>query len=202
MSLHTRSSRTSLSNLQLLRWISASAAQRNAPLPIIYTIGYEGTDIERFVSTIKSVGIKVIADVRAIPLSRKKGFSKLVLESRLLSAQIEYHSYVALGDPKPGRDAAKTGDYERFRDIYEAHLEGASAQAALEKLVNVAKSNATCLLCFERAPEACHRTLIANRMSLVGFDTCNLFGDDPLRYVRNAKKFKSIRLSQSAAAAE
>jgi uncharacterized protein (DUF488 family) len=42
----------------------------------IYTIGYEGTDIERFVRTLKIVGVEQPVDVRAVPLSRKKGFSK------------------------------------------------------------------------------------------------------------------------------
>ncbi len=51
-------------------------------MSIVYTIGYEGTDIDRFVSTLKAVGVEVVADVRAIALSRKKGFSKTALKQR------------------------------------------------------------------------------------------------------------------------
>jgi hypothetical protein len=49
----------------------------------IYTIGYEGTDIERFVQTLKIVGVEQLVDVRAVALSRKKGFSKNGLRNRL-----------------------------------------------------------------------------------------------------------------------
>ena len=38
---------------------------------LVFTIGYEGTDIERFIETLKIVGVKVLADVRAVALSRK-----------------------------------------------------------------------------------------------------------------------------------
>ena len=49
---------------------------------MVFTIGYEGTDIERFIATLKIVDVKVLADVRAVALSRKKGFSKNALRTR------------------------------------------------------------------------------------------------------------------------
>jgi uncharacterized protein (DUF488 family) len=45
-------------------------------MSVVYTIGYESTDIDRFVTTLKTAGIERVADVRAVTLSRKKGFSK------------------------------------------------------------------------------------------------------------------------------
>ena len=78
-------------------------------MPLIYTIGYEGTDIERFVATLKIVGIKHLADVRAVAVSRKKGFSKSALSARLDAEGIQYFHFIELGDPKPGRDAARAG---------------------------------------------------------------------------------------------
>jgi uncharacterized protein (DUF488 family) len=56
-------------------WVSRS-------VNVVYTIGYEGTDIDGFVATLKAVGVKTLADVRAIALSRKKGFSKMSLPAR------------------------------------------------------------------------------------------------------------------------
>lgn len=67
----------------------------------VYTIGYEGTDIERFVQTLKAVGIEVLADVRAVALSRKKGFSKTALRNNLAEAGIEYIHLNALGTRSP-----------------------------------------------------------------------------------------------------
>lgn len=88
----------------------------------VYTIGYEGTDIERFVKTLTAVGIEAVADVRAVPLSRKKGFSKNALQEHLEKAGIKYLAMQQLGDPKEGREAAKAGDYDRFRSIYSGHV--------------------------------------------------------------------------------
>ncbi len=42
----------------------------------IATIGYEGSTIEDFVAALRHASINVLIDVRELPLSRKKGFSK------------------------------------------------------------------------------------------------------------------------------
>jgi uncharacterized protein (DUF488 family) len=54
----------------------------------LYTIGYEGTDIDRFVATLKAVGVQLLADVRALPLSRKRGFSKNGAASKSLAVVV------------------------------------------------------------------------------------------------------------------
>jgi uncharacterized protein (DUF488 family) len=77
-----------------------------------YTIGYEGTDIDRFVETLKVNGVELLADVRALPLSRKEGFSRSKLRQRVESECIAYLHLEALGDPKEGRDAARKRRFE------------------------------------------------------------------------------------------
>ncbi len=168
---------------------------------VIYTIGYEGTDVDRFVATLKAVGIKVLADVRAVAASRKKGFSKSALRARLEEEGIAYTHLVDLGDPRPGRDAAKAGRYEEFRTIYHEHFEGAEAQAAFETLSEVAGERPTCLLCFERAPENCHRSIVADSLRVSGMEVFNLYGDDPNRYVRHAAKLPRYHPREGASAA-
>ncbi len=170
-------------------------------MSILYTIGYEATDIERFVATLKAVGIQRLADVRAIPRSRKKGFSKKSLSARLEVEGIEYLPFQALGDPKPGRAAARAGYYDLFRAIYAAHLDSDDARSCLNKLVAVAGEKPTCLLCFERDPITCHRSIVAKELTVYGFEVLNLFGDDPERYVRNAHLLPRYNPRQSAAAA-
>ncbi|TGW07799.1 DUF488 domain-containing protein, partial [Mesorhizobium sp. M2D.F.Ca.ET.145.01.1.1] len=134
-------------------------------MSVVYTIGYEGTDIERFVATLKAVGIERLADVRAVALSRKKGFSKKALSTRLEAEGIEYLHFIDLGDPKPGRDAARAGFFDKFRAIYSAHLDSDDAQSSLRELVVVAGEKPTCLLCFERDPVTCHRSIGAGAMT-------------------------------------
>ncbi len=170
-------------------------------MSVFYTIGYEGTDIDRFVQTLKHVGIQRLADVRAVALSRKKGFSKKALAARLAEEGIEYLHFISLGDPKPGREAARSGLFDEFRAIYGAHLDSPAAQAALDELRAAVSELATCLLCFEREPSSCHRSIVASELSQAGMRVFDLYGDDPERYVRNASKVPRFNARQGAAAA-
>lgn len=171
-------------------------------MSVVYTIGYEGTDIERFIGTLKAVGIRQLADVRAVPHSRKKGFSKKSLGARMEAEGIVYLPFQPLGDPKPGRDAARAGQYDLFRAIYSKHLNSEDAQASLRELLAAAGEEPTCLLCFERDPATCHRSVVAEQMSRsAGFDVCDLFGDDPDRYLRNFHRMPRHHPCEGAAAA-
>lgn len=171
-------------------------------MSVVYTVGYEGTDIERFVRTLKAAGVERLADVRAVAVSRKPGFSKTKLAARLASEGIEYLHFVALGDPKPGREAARAGQFDVFRSIYGEHIATSEAQASLRDLIDFIQDAATCLLCFERDPQTCHRTIVARELvEETGFELCNLFADDPERYVRHASKLPRFHSRESVTAA-
>jgi uncharacterized protein (DUF488 family) len=134
-------------------------------VPTLATIGYEGTTIEPFIRALKKAQIRRLADIRDLPLSRKKGFSKTALAARLEQAGIVYLHIKALGDPKPGRLAARRGEFAAFKRIYANHLGGKPAQAALRELGKVASQAKTCLLCFEQNPSNCHRQIVASRLA-------------------------------------
>jgi uncharacterized protein (DUF488 family) len=171
-------------------------------MSVVFTVGYEGTDIDRFIQTLKAVGVERLADVRAVAVSRKPGFSKTKLASRLAEENIEYAHFVALGDPKLGREAARSGEYDLFRAIYGAHIETSAAQESLRDLVEFTQSAPTCLLCFERDPATCHRTIVAREViEETGFEVFNLFADDPERYVRHASKLPRFHPSEGLTAA-
>lgn len=167
-----------------------------------YTIGYEGTDIERFVATLKLVRVEAVADVRAVALSRKKGFSKTALRTRLEAEGIRYIHFVELGDPKAGRDAARAGQFAEFERIYTGHLVQSQAQAVLGKLRSLVAEAATCLLCFERDPKVCHRSIVATRLKQHGMDVVDLFADSPNRYVGFPEKLARRRTGESASATQ
>lgn len=152
----------------------------------VYTIGYEGTDIGRFVETLVAVGVKTVADVRAVPHSRKRGFSKEALRGALAGADISYQHFLDLGDPKEGRDAARSGNYDRFRAVFTAHMATDAARSSLATLARLADAEPTCLLCFERDPNVCHRSIIASELRDCGMKVFDLYGDAPSRYVRHA----------------
>lgn len=130
----------------------------------LYTIGYEGTAIEAFVLTLLEAGVDTLIDVRDLPLSRKKGFSKAILRETLEANGISYVHLRGLGDPKPGRDAARAGKMRLFKSIFGRHMRSTEAQLDLLVANAIAHEKAVCLMCFERNHCDCHRSIVAHHM--------------------------------------
>lgn len=126
----------------------------------IFTIGYEATTMADFLATLKTAGVERVIDVRALPLSRRPGFSKSSLAASLAEAGIGYVHLKALGTPKRGRDAAKKGDVATLKAVYADQLELPEAQAQAAQMLDLAAEMPSALLCFERDPCHCHRTLL------------------------------------------
>lgn len=133
---------------------------------MLFTIGYEGAAQRDLIETLRAEGVARLIDVRALPLSRKPGFSKRVLAASVEAAGIAYTHLRALGTPKPGRDAARRGDVATLARVYGAHLATPEAEAALAEAHTLAASGASCLLCFEADPVCCHRSIVAERLGL------------------------------------
>ncbi|TPG43307.1 DUF488 domain-containing protein [Sphingomonas koreensis] len=126
----------------------------------IYTIGYEGVTSDDFIAALTTAGVEQVIDVRALPLSRRPGFSKTPLKGALAEAGIGYVHLKALGTPKAGRDAAKKGDRATLEAVYEGQLELPEAQAQAAQMRGLAGEKVSALLCYERDPSCCHRTLL------------------------------------------
>jgi uncharacterized protein (DUF488 family) len=143
----------------------------------LFTIGYEGLDPERLRVALGDAGVATLADVRAVANSRKRGFSKTALRTGLEEAGFGYTHARVLGTPKAGRQAARAHDATLMRKIYcEEVLDTADGGLALDELCALAARAPTCLLCFERDPELCHRRVLAERMAMRGFTIVDLFG--------------------------
>ncbi|MBB6307515.1 DUF488 family protein [Xanthobacter tagetidis] len=127
-----------------------------------FTIGYEGTTPSAFAAALENAGVDLLVDVRAVAASRRPGFSKGALSASVNSQGIGYVHLRALGTPKEGREAARSGDAAGLTRIYGAHLQTDPAKAALQELKDLASGRRICLLCFERHVEGCHRLLIAD----------------------------------------
>ena len=126
----------------------------------VFTIGYEGATMAEFLAALTAAGVAQVIDVRALPLSRRPGFSKSTLAASLTAAGIGYVHLKALGTPKEGRDAAKKGDVATLRRVYADQLELPEAQAQAAMMRTLAAEMPSALLCFERDPCHCHRTLL------------------------------------------
>lgn len=124
-----------------------------------FTIGYEGATVGEFIAALEAAGVKLVADIRALPLSRRPGFSKTPLKAALGEAGIAYVHLRALGTPAAGREAARKGRQAELERIYRGQLDLPEAMAQSARLRDLAAATPTALLCFEREPAGCHRSL-------------------------------------------
>ncbi|MBN1321469.1 MAG: DUF488 domain-containing protein [Thermoleophilia bacterium] len=128
------------------------------------TSGYQGQDAAAWSARLLAHGIEVVVDVRDLPLSRKKGFSKSQLKALLGERGIKYLHVKELGNPKVYRDALRQGlDFEEFARIFRRRLE--TKATTLEELSDLAASRRVCLLCYEEDPTTCHRSLVAESVA-------------------------------------
>ncbi len=111
----------------------------------IFTIGYEATTMADFLSALKVAGVERVIDVRALPLSRRPGFSKTSLAASLREAGFDYVHLKALGTPKRGRDAAKKGDVATLTAVYDEQLELPEAQAQAAIMLGLAAEKPSAL---------------------------------------------------------
>ena len=135
-------------------------------MPALATIGYEGTTIDQVVTTLKQSEVTLLIDVRAVPQSRKPGFSKRQLAAALDEAGIAYVHLQALGTPKPGRDAVRAGHPERMTPIFREHMTSDRSQAELAQAKRLVRERPACLLCFERDHTHCHRQVVAEMLGM------------------------------------
>ena len=133
----------------------------------IATIGYEGSTIDIFVAALRRSSIDVLIDVRELPLSRKKGFSKNQLADALAGSGIEYVHLRGLGDPKDGRNAARARNYGLFRKIFGRHMETETALRDIDIAADLVRTRRACLMCFECDHAKCHRSIVAERLAQI-----------------------------------
>lgn len=131
----------------------------------IFTIGYQGATQAELVAALRAAGVARLIDVRAVPLSRKPGFSKTALGAALAEAGIDYVHLRALGTPPAGRYAARKGDRATMEAVYAEQLEQPEAIAEGAMMRDLAAEKPSALLCFERDPAICHRTVLLERVA-------------------------------------
>ena len=129
-------------------------------MPPLFTIGYARATQDALIGELRAGGVELLADIRALPLSRRPGFSKTSLAAAVAEAGMTYRHFRHLGTPREGREAARRGDYAALRAIYEGQLELPEALAQLAELQSLAQHQRTCLLCYCEEAAHCHRALL------------------------------------------
>jgi len=132
----------------------------------IYTLGYQGVDVDSYVSKLKAAGVGIVADVRETPWSHKRGFCKNILSSELSKAGIEYVHVKSAGNPKENRRTSLdlTECLRRYRVYLDENPAGVTDLIDLVRTA-ASRSRTVCLTCFEKDVNDCHRSILVDAMS-------------------------------------
>lgn len=135
----------------------------------IFTIGHSNHPIERFVALLQAAGVSLLADVRSTPYSRRvPQYNRERLRDTLKAAGIDYRH---LGDALGGKPQGGARDYI-------AMARTPAFAAALDAVIAESSRGAVSLMCAEREPMDCHRTILVSRhLATRGVDIVHLLAD-------------------------
>jgi len=125
----------------------------------IYTIGHSNHSSDEFIALLQAHNIQALVDVRSQPFSRyNPHFNRENLSVTLRLAQIHYTS---LGNSLGGRPKDESlYDEGSERPDYQRQRQTAHYQQGLQRLVDLAQTQNTAMMCSEGDPDTCHRTLL------------------------------------------
>jgi uncharacterized protein (DUF488 family) len=126
----------------------------------IYTIGHSNHAAVRFIDLLQGAGIDCVADVRSTPFSRRNPqFSQRALAASLKDAGIEYWF---LGDALGARPK-DPGCWEDGKVSYARIAASTAFQEAIHVLIEESHAKRIALMCAEKEPLDCHRTILVGR---------------------------------------
>ena len=131
---------------------------------MIFTIGYEGLGINRFVQILKENGVRTLLDCRFNAVSRNSDFSKIKLALRLEREGIRYEHLKEYGVPGEIRRAGNAIEWyiENIKPMIQASLVNRFEQPV-------------CFMCMERSIDDCHRRIILGAMQEQGMEGLDLY---------------------------
>jgi len=143
----------------------------------IWTIGHSTRTIEEFIGALQANGIRLVADVRLLPGSKRyPQFNKEELARSLSENGIGYEHFPELGGRrKAWKDSHNTAwRNESFRG-YADHMETAEFASGIARLQEMADSHgATAIMCAEAVWWRCHRSLIADYLKVQGIEVIHI----------------------------
>lgn len=135
--------------------------------PQLFTIGYEGISLEKYINKLIIYDVHILCDVRKNAISQKYGFSKNQLEKACKGVGIKYIHIPQLGINSDQRQDLKSQkDYDILFDLYEKTTIKENQQSLLYIRNLIDKEKRIALTCFEADPKQCHRSRVAKHLML------------------------------------
>jgi hypothetical protein len=143
------------------------------------TIGHSTLPIETFLAILRENGVRTLADIRTVPKSRHNPqFAQENLSRSLTKAGIEYRWHRALGGLRhPRPDSINTGWRNSSFRGYADYMQTPEFTAALDDLLSAAPHEDALVMCAEAVPWRCHRSLVADALTVRGIPVEHIYYD-------------------------
>ncbi len=144
---------------------------------LIFTIGHSTRKLGEFIKTINAYGIKQIIDIRIMPRSRANPqFNQKKIAASLKRRGILYLHMKGLGGLRhPLKDSVNTywrnASFRGFADYMQTN----EFRKNIVRLVSLAKKKPVAIMCAEAVPWRCHRSLVADTLTVRGIDVRHIF---------------------------
>ena len=148
----------------------AIQTKARAQMAVILTVGHSTRTWKDFLNLLRTHGIRRVVDVRSIPRSRHNPqFNREILSAKLRAARIGYVHLKKLGGLRHARrDSTNSGwrnaSFRGFAD----YMQTSESEAGIERLIKLAKQKRCAIMCAEAVPWRCHRSLIADALTVRG----------------------------------
>ena len=153
------------------------------PKGAIFTLGHSTLPIARFVAVLQAYGIERLADIRTIPRSRHNPqFNDTALANSLKAQHLDYVHIKALGGLRHARkDSPNTGwRNEGFRGFAD-YMQTEEFRDALAALIRMSRRRRVGIMCAEAVPWRCHRSLVADALSVRGVPVVEILSESNYR---------------------
>lgn len=172
-------------------------------IPTLWTIGHSNHALEVFLRLLVANNVQAVADVRRFPGSRRyPQFGRDALTKSLANAQIDYAHFPELGGRRsPQKNSVNTAwRLPAFRG-YADYMDGPDFAAGIKRLLCLASTKRTAIMCAEALWWQCHRGLIADHLKARGFCVIHILGPNKTQEhpFTSAARIVNGTLSYSAA---
>jgi uncharacterized protein (DUF488 family) len=153
------------------------------PADAVFTVGHSTLPIERFLALLQAYGIECLADIRTIPRSRRNPqFNDDALARSLKAAHLDYVPMRALGGLRHARKDSPNSGWrnESFRG-YADYMGSEAFEDALEALIGMSRQKRVAIMCAEAVPWRCHRSLVADALSVRGVPVIEILSESSYR---------------------
>lgn len=144
--------------------------------PTIFTIGHSTRTIEEFLDLLFSFDIKILADIRRLPGSRKyPQFDQDALKKSLEENGIEYVYIEDLGGRrKVSPDSKNTAWRNKSFQGYADYMETESFENGIKVLEKLALEKNTAMMCSEAVWWRCHRSMVSDYLKAKGWEVLHI----------------------------